>query len=89
MKTLIHPVRVYRLGQNPALSQADLAHRLGTTKANLSRIKSGKQGISNRLLAKLVAETGISADRWTPDLARLFGNRERSARKKPAKKRAA
>ncbi|MGH6875937.1 MAG: helix-turn-helix transcriptional regulator [Rhizomicrobium sp.] len=86
----IHPLRAYRLSQNPSLSQADLADRLGTTKPNLSRIESGKQGFSNRLLAKLVAETGISAERWCPDLAKLFRRRRpKPARGAARKKRAA
>lgn len=89
MDNSLHPVRAYRLGQNPPLSQADLAHRLGTTKANLSRIESGKQGISNTLLAKLVAETGISADRWTPNLARLFGSRPQVRGRREKRSRAA
>jgi transcriptional regulator with XRE-family HTH domain len=50
----------------------DLAARIRTTKANLSRIETFKQTISDELLANVVAETGIPAGRLRPDLAKLF-----------------
>lgn len=59
----------------------DLAARVGTTKANLSRIETGKQTISEDLLPKLVAETGISASRLRPDLAKLFNAAPRARRR--------
>jgi transcriptional regulator with XRE-family HTH domain len=85
MDSSIHPVRAFRLGQKPPMSLADLANRLGTTKTNLWRIESGKQRISAKLLPRLVAETGLSADRLRPDLSRLF---RLSARSRSASARA-
>jgi transcriptional regulator with XRE-family HTH domain len=73
MEASVHPVRAYRLRQNPPVTLEDLAGRLGTTKANLSRIETGKQILSEGLLPKLVAETGIPAKSLRPDLAKLFG----------------
>jgi transcriptional regulator with XRE-family HTH domain len=67
-----NPVRAYRLNQTPPLKQEVLADRIGTTKANLSRIETGKQTVSEALLPKLVAETGIPARVLRPDLAKLF-----------------
>jgi len=72
MDARLHPLRAYRLGQDPTITLEDLADRLGTTKASLSRIESGKQQLSEELLRKLVAETGISASALRPDLAKLF-----------------
>jgi transcriptional regulator with XRE-family HTH domain len=63
------------------MSLEDLANRIGTTKANLSRIETGKQPISELMLPKLMAETGIPADKLRPDLAKLFNQR-------PARRRA-
>lgn len=83
-----HPIRAYRLGMNPPLSLEDLAGRLGTTKPNLSRIENGKQKLSEDLLFRIVAETGISADRLRPDLAKLFTKRT-SPRGRPRRARAA
>lgn len=68
----VHPVRAYRLSQSPPVKLRELAKRLGTTTANLSRIETGKQAVSDVLLVKLVAETGISARVFRPDLAALF-----------------
>jgi len=68
----LHPVRAYRMNAKPPLKLAALARRIGTTKANLSRIESGKQQPSPELCRKLIAATGISADRLRPDLAALF-----------------
>lgn len=72
MGTSEHPIRTYRLSQTPPLTLEDLAERVGTTKPNLSRIETGKQPLSEALLKKLVAETGISARKLRPDLATLF-----------------
>jgi transcriptional regulator with XRE-family HTH domain len=72
MDASVHPVRAYRLAKKPHVKLEDLAQRIGTTKANLSRIETGKQKLSEDLLPKLVAETGISASRLRPDLAKLF-----------------
>ena len=72
MATQENPVRAYRLSQNPRVKQGELAERIGTTKANLSRIETGKQIVSEALLPKLVAETGIPASALRPDLALLF-----------------
>lgn len=73
MDASVHPVRAFRLRQNPPVTLEDLAGRIGTTKANLSRIETGKQTLSDQLLAKVVTETGISARLLRPDLAKLFG----------------
>jgi transcriptional regulator with XRE-family HTH domain len=72
MPASLHPVRAFRLEQSPPLAQTALARRLGTTKPNLSRIETGKQRISDDLLPKLVAVTGIPAALLRPDLAMLF-----------------
>lgn len=81
-----NPVRAFRLSQTPTLKLEVLANRIGTTKANLSRIETGKQVVSEALLPKLVAETGIPADVLRPDLAELFASpRSRSGPGRPAK----
>jgi transcriptional regulator with XRE-family HTH domain len=73
MDDSVHPVRAYRRRHD--LSLDDLAARIDTTKANLSRIEGRKQRISRDLLFKLVAETAIPARKLDPDLAKLFGAR--------------
>jgi transcriptional regulator with XRE-family HTH domain len=72
MDASVHPVRAFRLRQDPPIKQEVLAKRIGTTKPNLSRIETGKQRVSEDLLPKLVAETGIPAAVLRPDLAKLF-----------------
>jgi len=68
----LHPIKAFRKRHNPPLRLEDLAGRLGMTKANLSRIENGKQPISEELLPKLIAETGIPGKVLRPDLAELF-----------------
>lgn len=89
MDALEHPVRAYRMGKAPRVRLEDLAERIGTTKANLSRIETGKQLLTadTELLPKLVAETGIPAAMLRPDLAKLFERRRPSGRRR--KRRAA
>lgn len=77
MDASVHPVRAFRLRQDPPLKQEVLAKRVGTTKPNLSRIETGKQRVSEDLLPKLVAETGIPAAVLRPDLAKLFNSPRR------------
>lgn len=85
----MHPIRAYRRAQIPPLRLEDLAGRVGTTKANLSRIEGGKRKPSEKLLRKLVAETGIPAAALRPDLANLFVARLKASRATARKKRAA
>jgi transcriptional regulator with XRE-family HTH domain len=58
----LHPLRAYRhrIGE----SLAAMARRIGTSKATLSRIETGKQNASLGLIVKLKAETKgeLSAD---------------------------
>lgn len=82
MDASVHPVRAYRLAKKPHVKLEDLAERVGTTKANLSRIETGKQKLSEDLLPKLMAETGISADKLRPDLAKLFKSTRPRARRR-------
>jgi transcriptional regulator with XRE-family HTH domain len=58
----LHPLRAYR--QRIGESLAALAERVGTSKATLSRIETGKQNASLTLIAKLKAEAKgqLSAD---------------------------
>lgn len=87
MDASVHPVRAFRLRQKPPLSQEHLASRIGIHKGNLSRIEAGQQRISEDLLPKIVAETGIPAAILRPDLAKLFNQAPRSAACKAAKTR--
>ncbi|MCC6172040.1 MAG: helix-turn-helix transcriptional regulator [Gammaproteobacteria bacterium] len=83
MDASVHPVRAFRLRQNPPLAQEVLARRIGITKPNLSRIETGQQRISENLLPRICAETGIPAATLRPDLAKLFNaapSRRRRAR---------
>lgn len=83
MDPTAHPVRAYRLRQTPPLKLGDLARRIGTTTANLSRIETGKQALSDALLPKIVAETGIPARELRPDLAKLFAAPDASGPGRP------
>jgi transcriptional regulator with XRE-family HTH domain len=59
MKASTHALRRYRNETGRTLGE--LAAKVGTTKAWLSRIERGEQA-SPDLMRKLIAETGLSAD---------------------------
>lgn len=82
MDASVHPVRAYRLGQKPPVTLENLAGRVGTTKTTLSRIETGKQPVTDVMLPRLVAETGIPADKLRPDLAKLFMLKRPRARRR-------
>lgn len=70
MDQSVHPIKAYRTRENVKLDE--LAVRLSTSKANLSRIENRLQQVSEDLLPRIVAETGISAAELRPDLAEYF-----------------
>lgn len=51
-----HPLRTYRL--RTGITATDLAARLGVSKATVSRLESGKQGISLSLALRIEHATG-------------------------------
>ena len=65
-----HPLKRWRNASGITL--VDLAKRVDTTHASLSRIENGEQTPSGPLVRKLIAETGLPARVLLPDLARLF-----------------
>jgi transcriptional regulator with XRE-family HTH domain len=50
---------IRRLREKKGWSQEELAHRVGTTAANLSRIETGKHGASETLTVLLARELGM------------------------------
>jgi transcriptional regulator with XRE-family HTH domain len=74
MDSVENPIRAYRSRQTPRLTLEKLARKIGTTKANLSRIENGLQPVSEDLLGKL-HNLGIPAAELRPDLAHLFNVR--------------
>lgn len=71
-----NPIRAYRLRQTPPIKLRDLADRLSIDRISLWRIETGKQRVSDDLLLKIVAETGIPGIELRPDLAAAFENAE-------------
>lgn len=67
-----HPLKSYRRSQNPKLSQAQLAARLGVARLTLTRWESGKQRIDQNLVPSIAEKTGISPADLRPDLASVF-----------------
>jgi DNA-binding XRE family transcriptional regulator len=65
-----HPLCRYR-GQRK-ISLKNLAAKVGTTHATLSRLESGKQTPRVGLVRRLSSVTGIPAAAFLPDLAKLF-----------------
>jgi transcriptional regulator with XRE-family HTH domain len=77
MSKLAHPIRIWRLSQTPPITLEGLGKKLGTKKPNLSRIENGLQPVSEALLPKIIAVTGIPAESLRPDLAKLFKDKRR------------
>jgi len=74
-----HPLKSYRQSQNPKLSQAELAGRLGVARLTVLRWETGERNIDPRLLPRVCEQTGISAKELRPDLAKQFSDEAESA----------
>jgi transcriptional regulator with XRE-family HTH domain len=68
----LHPLTVYRRAQVPPLSKAELAARLRTSRASVTRWENGARKIAATLLPEIAALTGIPARALRPDLAELI-----------------
>jgi transcriptional regulator with XRE-family HTH domain len=62
-------LRQWRRRQEPRVSLADLADRLGTTKATLSRLETGEMEMTVPWARRINAETGIPMRDLLPALA--------------------
>jgi len=67
-----HPLKAYRLRQDPRLSQEQFAKRLGVTRTTVARWETGTRKVDQDLLLKVVEETGIAPTELRPDLADLM-----------------
>lgn len=67
-----HPLKTYRIMQNPPLSQRQLAGLLKVERPTLARWEAGKQTIGPKSLAKISKLTGIAPTELRPDLAELM-----------------
>lgn len=56
-------LRQWRNGQNPKISQVDLATLLETTQSHVSEIENSEDTISLELAAKIFAKTGVRVGR--------------------------
>ncbi len=70
-----HPLKTYRLRQNPPLSQDQLAELLGVSKASVSRWETGERKPEETLIPVISEVTGIAPEKIRPDLANLFRRR--------------
>jgi transcriptional regulator with XRE-family HTH domain len=76
-------IRTTRKGRRPAMTLDRLAALTGTTKANLSRIETGKQALTIPTATKISAALGIPLDALMPEVAAMFAGtarRKRAAR---------
>lgn len=67
----IHPIKAYRERQNPALSQGELAERLGVTRFTIIRWEKGSP-VDDKFLPAVSNETGIPAKELRPDLVERY-----------------
>lgn len=68
-----HPLTRYRESQEPVLSKAELADRLGVGRAAITRWESNQRKIRATLVPKISSVTGIPAKELRPDLEEIFG----------------
>lgn len=64
----MHPIRAFRLRQDPPLSQAAAGRMIGISATYLHRIESGEREVSSELLPVIRERMGIPADALRPDL---------------------
>ena len=67
-----HPLKTWRLAQTPAVSQTELARRLGVARAHICLIEARQRQISLDLLPKLARITGLAPDIVRPDLVKTM-----------------
>jgi transcriptional regulator with XRE-family HTH domain len=63
-----HPLKTYRETQDPRLSQAALAERLGVTRHTVLRWENGGRRIDEKKVFDVARITGIPAKELRPDL---------------------
>lgn len=68
-----HPLKLYRESQDPKLSQAALAERLGVKRLTVVRWETGARKIDDSKLSDVSTKTGIPRRKLRPDLAELLG----------------
>ena len=66
--TNVHPLRAFRLAQDPPLSIAQLADLLGVGRPTVFRWETGARKIDERFLPTVSEKTGIPARDLRPDL---------------------
>lgn len=71
-----HPLRQYRLKQEPRLSQGQLADLLGVTRTTVARWETGARKVDDDLVPFVAEKTGIPRAELRPDLADLLQERE-------------
>lgn len=73
----VHPLTAYRIAQEPPLSEADLARKLGVGRPTLNRWESKKRKIDPSFIPMITEKTGIPAKELRPDLIeeheKIFG----------------
>ena len=66
--TNVHPLRAFRLAQDPPLSIAQLADLLGVGRPTVFRWETGARKIDERFIHAVSEKTGIPARDLRPDL---------------------
>jgi transcriptional regulator with XRE-family HTH domain len=64
----VHPLRAFRLSQEPPLSIAQLADLLGVGRPTVFRWETGARKIDDALIHSVSEKTGIPARELRPDL---------------------
>lgn len=67
-----HPLKSYRMKQEPRLSQGQLADLLGVTRTTVARWETGARKVDQELVPKISEATGIAPAELRPDLAELL-----------------
>ena len=67
------PQRLRAARKTKGLSQAELAKRVGTDQAHISRMESGETGVSLDIITRIAKELGITVSHMVGDDATNFG----------------
>jgi transcriptional regulator with XRE-family HTH domain len=84
-----HPLKAFRLRQEPPLTQEQLADLLDTTKGTVSRWETGERKPDPGDVPAISAKTGIPPAQLRPDLAELFTARRSRSPARPRRAKAA
>lgn len=69
---MVHPLKAFRIRQDPPLNKAALAKLLGVPRSSITRWEQGIRYPGKHIVPTIAKRTGIAPAELRPDLAQMF-----------------